>query len=760
MFANWQIYVSILAQSNFGKVASQVSQQSAAAQKSVGGLKKQISSLEGAGKILDKVMTGVGIGSAAVLAIGIKGASDLQKSTVQAAIAMGRTGDTVESTTAKMREFRDIAISMSKITGQSLPDAMNVISTMASGGISAKQIAANWKPIAQFTDVLHFGKDQMDYGEAAKLGTGLLHELRLFSTDQARFGFGKIARMGFLSPHGTQDLATQVRAAAPSLENLLPGNVQSKAQQIVDLVAWGDRMGGLSRFGTGISQLMTNMVAPRSDRVRGAMKDLGVYDAKGNDKFLDSKTGTFNFMGALQQVATHYKDAINLPGGRGQAVQSIMGLNANAARYLQLLSSPEALTAFNQVRAQQAAMGNDPALWLDKTQALLMEELSTQTGLLTSNFKTLATLIGESFVGPLTRLVTWATNLTGGWIDSLKEHPKMAAAIGTGMLAAAGFAFMRIAQTGGNVLRTFIEFGKHPHIAASAGHWFGHESAAAAKATAARGGGLLEGIGGILGLGALRREMGNLGGLFSPLLQRIPGVSRAVSGLTSVIDAIGLKFFSMRLGIAGIGEIIGRFGLRFIPFVGEVFLAIDALNFLGSHMKDIGYVAGEVAAWLIKNMPSLFAAAGRLAVSSMQGLLSEFLAVINPANWVKAITDFRDGVADGLSAPYRLSDNQKQQGIDFRGNAARFVPKGGQPRFSAPIISLPKPAPRIQLAPGVSIPGPTHSTNVSFNITVKGGDNPRKTGEIIGMVAEHHLRKAGVIKNTAVGGNFLRPAIA
>jgi hypothetical protein len=68
--------------------------------------------------------------------------------------------------------------------------------------------------------------------------------------------------------------------------------------------------------------------------------------------------------------------------------------------------------------------------------------------------------------------------------------------------------------------------------------------------------------------------------------------------------------------LSGLGNWVAKLGLRAIPVVGEVMMAIDAvqalvgsLRFLSSHAKDIGKLIGDAAHWLMKNGGPLLLAA-------------------------------------------------------------------------------------------------------------------------------------------------------
>ncbi|HMD01704.1 MAG TPA: hypothetical protein VKG44_01945, partial [Candidatus Baltobacteraceae bacterium] len=235
MLAAWTIGIAIQAHSNFGLIAAGISRQAGAAGAEINALNARISRMPGVVRAASLAMTGFGLASAATFALGIKGAADMQNATLQAAMSMGRMGDTTAETLDKMKDLRMVAIDMSMMTGQSAADSMGVIARMASAGMSPEQIKAEYKPIAAFTDILHFNpKDRMAYGEAAALGASLVNDLRLFGEHESAYGLGLVAQLGYKSPHNITQLATQVRRMAPMLENVLPGDAEAKARTITN----------------------------------------------------------------------------------------------------------------------------------------------------------------------------------------------------------------------------------------------------------------------------------------------------------------------------------------------------------------------------------------------------------------------------------------------------------------------------------------------------------------------------------------------
>lgn len=667
IFASWVVSITLIVGGNFAKAMTQASSQAAALGNQVTGvgnkasaLSKQMSAVAAAGKILDRSLIGVGLASGATFAMGIKGASDLQSATVQTAIAMNRTGKNVADTTDKMRDFHDIALKMSQFTGMDVSTAMGVVASMATAGVSQANIKTNQKAIASFVDILHFGKDKMDYIEAAGSGAGIVHDLRLgLSGDpvkdaaQTAFGLGVVTQMGYKSPHGTNQLITQVRRMAPALEFSLPGTVEAKARTITDLAAWADRMGSLPFAGSAVAQMLTQMIKPRSTRVAAAMGELGLNDAKGNQRFFNQKTGQFDLMGALDQIQKHMTAALDANKG-GAAVKALFGGTQNMTRIMTAFASPEAKEAWRQIQQTDRGMG-DPADWMLKTQTLLMGELGNATQILLTNFKSLATIIGEQFVGPLTKFIKVLSDATAGATSWLNDHPKAAQGIGIGMLVAAGYAGLRLLALFGGLLHIFqklpgdITIGIRAHvgnlfkgIGDAIKAMFGHgptpvaggsaaarAAAAAAGGAAVAGGAASAGAASRIGLIARAAATGFAAALTLPTLRKaiggtarwattfrgFPGGGTIPGGMAGLgrdmmsgLKGIGKLFFDFVPGVKQAGAVIGWLGnvfghMRFMAWGVRVVLDIlgGILGKFGLRLLGLfaGFASGVGEIWLL-----------------------------------------------------------------------------------------------------------------------------------------------------------------
>lgn len=647
MQSAWTVAIRLISSSNFGLTSANIARQAAGAEKSVKGLNKELAGVSTAGKIAEKALFGFGIAAAATFALGVKGASDLQNATLQSAIAMGRLGSNLDDTMSKMRDFRSIALSMSQMTGQSISDSMTVVARMASAGLSTTQLKTDYRSIAQFTDIMHFGKDKMSYEDAATLGAGLTHDMRLFKSEDSKYGLGRIAQLGYLSPHGTNALTTQIRRMASPLENVLPGTVQQRADQITLLAAWSDRMGTLPFSGSAISQMVTQMIAPRSARVKDGLKDLGVYDQHGKNRFWDSKTQTFDLMGALQQ--TQRSVAAGRLSGNDEAMKALFSGTQNMQRIMQALTSKESLGAYTALKAQMGAMGADPAKWMDNVQTQLMSTLSGQTGLLTSNFRTLATLLAEQLIPHITDVLTIINNFLGGnpknkgdrgALGYLADHPGIAKGAGIGVAAMGAYGLARVAMMGGNFIHAFATMGKHgPHGGAGFGHVFGRHAAEGGERAAGRmaraGGGLME----MFRNSIVGRGMGAIGGLARGAAGHMP------VSMGAMVDVLAKSTLPRLMGV------FVKLGARAIPLVGEILMLIDALKFFGQHSQQIGKVLGTVAGWIIKNgIPMIVNAFAQLVKGIVRFVIDSVKALFTGGSGgiVGVIKSFGSGFGAGF----------------------------------------------------------------------------------------------------------------
>jgi len=579
-----------------------------------------------------------GVGGAASLAAlaltagGIKGAGDLQNAALQTAIASGHFGKTFDQTMSNIQPTVDLAYKMSGMTGGSVSDMMEVLQNATSSGISTKQLTTLSKPLAQFTDILHFGKDKASFGEAATLGAGLAHDLRLFSAADAQYGFERAAQIGYQSPHKTGQLVTQARRFAPLFERMLPGGTQQKANSILEYTAWLDRLGSLQFGGSGLNMLATYLNHPKTKQQVAAFKDLGLLRADGSQIFRDKRSGEYNLPAALEQVAKRWDGALNRPGGRARVNDDINSLSANASRILGTLTTPDALTAMHNIRVQTKAMPG-----LDAMQKQLMETLPHAFGRFITNIESLATTIGTPLIAPLGKFVGALADATSGLTNFLRSHKALlpAVAAGASVLSIAGAAKLFSMIGGGSVFAHIAGHRATHALGLSGGVYMSRAAHGAAGA-----GGITNGLLGFMSLRGLRGEIGEgasrfgrtaLGGRVTGAMDIGAGALKMMLGdLFSVFRGVGPTIVSVGSKMGFLTRAFEWLGVRSIPLVGELLLVVDAFKLFRTHAKTIGSVLGDVAHWIVRHgAPMLFDAFVNMVKYIALGLRDTIASIFN-----------------------------------------------------------------------------------------------------------------------------------
>jgi hypothetical protein len=585
-----------------------------------------------------------GLASLAFVASGIRGASAMQNAELQTAIATGKMGPNYNATMRNMQPTVDMAYGMSAMTGGSVVDMMRVVQNMAASGFTPSQLTSLSKPIAQLTDVLHFGKDQMSFSNAATNAAGLAHDLRLFSTADAQAGFNRLAQLGYQSPHGTTQLITQTRRFAPMFERMLPGNTQQKADQILQYTAWLDRMGTLQFGGTGLNMLATYLNHPKTNKQVAALDDLGLMSG-GRNLFRDDRTGTYNLPAALAQVATRYAGAMNTPGGRGRVNDDIFSLSANASRILATLTTPDALVALRNIKTQQKGMPN-----LDQMQSQLMETPGHAFARFITNVQSLATTIGDKLVPPLGKIAAQLASATSGTTDFLRAHPQaLSVAAGAVAIGSLYGAYRLFQMVGG--IAAFAHVAAHTareSVGIGAGAYIGRG--------AAHAGGML---------GAAGRMFGG-------------GVGPALREVGEIISAFGPKVVFMRGGFELLGGAIARLGLRAIPVVGNITLIIDAIQQFVKHGTDINFALGKASRWMDDfGKPMLVSAITKAWTAAVQAVLQSIPRLLGFARDSLG-NMFSGGTGSGVQGMGAALGKwiMQQQAANDAAYAAGYGPKG------------------------------------------------------------------------------------
>lgn len=647
MTAAWQVFINLITRSNFGLVSANMARQSAATANAVQRDNQKMSqSMNNTASVvrggLLKAMDAVGVASAVAFATGIKGAADMQDAMNQLSVTLGRP-------VAQLGAFQAAAVSMSKVTAQSVSSSLNILRQMANLGIPEKSIIPLSRPMSLFADVAYLGRFKTPFEDSVAAAVRIAHDMGIYEEAPMRKVLTTLAKASQVSGHSIPESLSQIKYFAPGFHQ-----AGVAPDDIINLYALLDRMGyGAGRGGTGLNMIMKNLVSPRGQTKFAAMQAMGIYSPddslftarKGHktamdvlqkaglsdtSRFIDERTGNVDFIGFLDYIAK-WRDAQKL-GGQGAFARRLVarGFDTNAAQVLDAIGTKRGMELFRSIRSQEAKMPN-----LQDMQAQLMDSLNNQTKRLTSNFATLSSLLEQRNVKRLQNMVSRGADVLGAGVDWAQGHPRQADIIGGGLAAGTawiiGRMIMGAISTGRNFAAVTAHIGRHGlHPSFYMGernilHAAGHAGGAAA------GGG--EGIfARILG-GA--RALGLIG--FKPFITAIRDVGSAAA------------MVGERGGIKLLIGVLGRLGARAIPIIGWLALVGDGFKLLMSHSKNIGKVMGEALGFLIKNVPKWFKAGWPLILGAFKDLVMSIVGLLNPMNWVGVIKDSWSGFFQGLS---------------------------------------------------------------------------------------------------------------
>jgi len=661
MFAAWTVGINLITRSNFGMVAGNIARQAGAANVQVAALSRRMSGLKEAGVIAERAFMGIGLVSAAGFAIGIKGAADLQSATIQVAIALGRQGRTLDETMEKMKDFRQVALSMSDMSGQSIVDSMKLLATMAGpGGITAEKLLNKGKfqgsfaqVITQYADVQKFGHG-VEFSDSVKTATTLAHDLQWFKPEEMAHGLSVLNDASIVSTHGVKMLATQIRSFAPSFRK-----AGMTPEDTVHFATWADRMGfGTGRGGTGLNMMVKNLIAPRGKVKTANMYNLGIFDdAKGTtSRFINPHTGkidlvdVLNYLSEMDQKSRHGGVTVHGRKIEGQLFDQFFNraFDTNSSNVLGTLATHGGLSQSRRIKEQVSHIAP-----LDVQQRVVMQGLNEQTQRLTSSFVSLMAILEGENAKRLAGFVKGLADGVGGLAKFFHEHKGLADAAGTGLgvagVIAAGlfmkkFGFGIAGHFGKMFGMKHGGFSLWRHIGGSGGKHAAEE--VASHSGGLLRGGLMRGIVDMLTFKTLRTGAGKAGGKF---LTHMPGFQVLGESLGKV------AMMALKTGgpIKLVAEFLAKLGLRAIPLVGEVLLLVDVLKFMGSHVKDIGYYIGKAARWIHDNGWSLIKSAFTYVLNGIVDLIK---FILNPMNLVHFIGGLGKAIGDGFSG--HSDDNQ------------------------------------------------------------------------------------------------------
>jgi TP901 family phage tail tape measure protein len=600
-------------------------------------------------------LAGAGVAVTAFVAHGLERAGQLQQALTNLQIATGANAD-------EMAAFQRQVFQVSANTGQSASTIASEAAMMAKKGLNKDQVAALLPKFAAFADVQQYAFHH-DATDSVGLAIQAAHLLKAYSTkdtDKMLEWFNKISYSG----GDLNKVVTQLKYFGP-LASTLGLNID----QIGGALATMGQTGFLS--GRGGSSMQNDLLGAinaaamtnsRQGKQLAADVGLGIVDRNGHMIYQkDHKLQWDAMIKHLQKVAANtdpIKYTNMLIAAFGKPGGTFMAAITNQA-------------AAEQMLRNKAHMAQIPTI--QKIQDMIVKgNYAGIVSLIGTNFNS---LIEATFL-PLAKV---ATPYLARFADALShltmwmnDHPQAALA-GTLALVAGGMtAFVGAAVIAGRqiwALNAAINV-----LAGSAGRAAVAEDAAAIATVAGGKGGVIgRVIGAVLGLDLLkggwsmfkglptrlfgsgfarpgggyvmneRGLLGNGGKLGNFLREAIQPLSEALGDLFKGVfrSPMAALRVILKTGLGGaLADIIGlvlRVGSKFVPFVGWVMLAIDALNLFKAHATDIGWVLGTLVRWMRTQLwPGIVhgVQVGMQAVGQM--ILNMVKWMLNPSNWVHA----------------------------------------------------------------------------------------------------------------------------
>jgi TP901 family phage tail tape measure protein len=608
--------------------------------------------------------------AAGMLVLGVHTAANLQDSTAQTAAALGMTSP------AAAARYNPLAFKMSASTAQSVANSMALLGVMASSGLNPKQVTDLGMPIAKFADTQYLDpRRHTDFNTSAAMAAKLAHELGTRDSASLTRMLTTLAQVGMMMPDSLSALSSQVKYYGPQFVN-----AGVAPEEVLRLQATADQL-GLSggRSGTGFRALYQSLQSPSSSKVLKNQRLLGLLDSKGNDRFIDQKTGRFDVEGLFAYLNKRY-DAARKSGTMGDFNRELAGISTSGASTVtSLFASDAGRERLAYVKADQKRLGD-----LDHIQAQLMDTLNNQFKLLATNVASLSAVIATPLMRPLTDFIHALAMGVGALTSLLQAHPTMAGLAAAGIGVAGTIGAYKAIRMGLGLGHAAVSIGRGgPHLT----EWLtGGSHGSRAAGTMDRIGSAISrsvmdlltfrstrnALGGALGSDAA----GNAGAAF---MRQFPGFANVGSILENVARGIS-GMIGPASDLVGVVRFFALGGVRLLPVIGEIFLLIDTIRFLGSHAKDIGKIIGDMAHWIIRDGGPLLVSAIKSVwgyiIDSVKFLLSgikdSFLGIFNGGK--TGIWAWIHNVYASSAAQFKADDAAdaaaKKKGAQTRGNVS------------------------------------------------------------------------------------------
>jgi len=652
MFSAWTVGIRMIATSNFGLVAAGIARSAAGAEGSVGGLKRQINGIGVGGTfkaaagidavavaagraeartaalnrtmgLANRGIQAFGVASAITLAVGIKGASDLQQKVNQLSISLGQSPEYID------KKYTPKAMQYTAKYGSSVSESMDQIRGLSTIFKTESQMNAVMPTAMAFANAMHRGPDKMDRVDAIKSFGKVSHMMGAYDAESSSRIAESLAKKGYASAGSMHQMINQLGYFSE-----MWSRAGVKPEKILQAAIFGD-LTLPNKYGAAYDQLYKNIIEPTKPMMKaqiqmgirdkhGSLQD-GIFDQKGHfDPMAFFASGEKHTHGLTpQQISETFYKAFNVRSVRA----AIQGANPKALAYNTALGK---------------AIAKEPGLAAMNKQ--LMHDLFVETDRLAKAFASFATMLSRPWMETFISAVSRAADALSGLAKYMHDHPTVAKATGGVLMAGVAAFGVSLALAGANFVHFFATLGKHPHFGAGVGKVFGHGGGRFATVAA-------EGAGVIAKRSIVGRVAVGAAGLFGlgGGMKAIGGIRPFISSFAKVGElfaSFGLKTLTTRGGLMLLAEVIGKIGLRAIPVVGNILMVIDVLRFLVTHTKDIGKGIGIAARWIVTSGIPLIVGAFKSLVFGIFDVVKKF-AMYTSESYKGLVTgSFKGGIFD------------------------------------------------------------------------------------------------------------------
>ena len=608
------------------------------------------------GRVADRYRMMRGMVAGAIAVAGAAFIVDSVKNAAQLQLAMTSVNIATGASISQMDQMRRLVLQTSGVTAQSATTIAQELAASASSGLNrVDRLMSAFPQIARAADVLMFSPKHLDPTQSATQLSQLSHLFGAYSGAPLHNMIDAAVRMMYVQPEALNKLIAQGKQFIPVALGL------GVPQQ--DIFTEATSMGQTGflqgRGGAGIARFIEYMAgapmltAHLSAARRAGMKDLGIFDAQGRNRFIDS-SGQFHLEAALKFLEER-RQTMKPDRFMADAMSAFL---AQAGRWLFAMTNPTAwaqriqnIQAYRRIAPPGQAVDT---MWTayTKTLGFAWKQFAT-------NFQNVGIAIFTPVLPMLTDLFTNLASSLKVISDWFSNHPKagFAAAIaGFGIVAASAlFAARQLLSLSASIsilgdvaagrsvrtgivarmlegVKTFL-FGAPfvPLSRGAGGRFVAGTSREAIPAIGSRLGASLVDTLAILSL-PLRKlftpvfdtianqlallRLHVFGAAFSPLARDaggrfIAGTERpAVTGILSpLLKAIGsaleagknllfgpmLKFLQPVIDFVAdmLPGLLLRFGTKLIPIVGWVLTAISVFDLLMQavrHLPELGVV--------------------------------------------------------------------------------------------------------------------------------------------------------------------------